>query len=69
MSHVYACARCGKAERADDTFICRDCLDSDVRVVEQGTAERIHPGNHKAQRALLIEAYAWFGWNRRFKGA
>lgn len=64
---VYACARCGKAPRAEDTFLCSDCLYDPLRFVEQRTAEQLHPGDHKAQRALLIEAYAWKGWSRRWK--
>lgn len=62
---VYACARCGKAERAEDTFLCLDCLDSDVRVVEQKAAEATFPGDHRQQRRLLMEAYGWQGWSRR----
>ena len=66
---VYACARCGKAAREEDTFLCGDCLDSAIRVVEQKTVERLHPGDHKAQRALLMEAYEWRGWARRMRRA
>ena len=65
---VYACARCGKRERAEDTFLCAYCLDDPFRKVEQRTVELLHPGDHKAQRALLVETYAWFGFGKRLTG-
>lgn len=59
-----ACARCGKAARADDTYLCLDCLGSRLRLAEQAAAETIHPGDYKSQRATLTTSYDWQGWHR-----
>ena len=66
---VYACVRCGIAEREEDTFLCGHCLDLHERTVELRDAEIQFPGDHKAQRRHLTNVYGWQGWNRRMSRA
>lgn len=67
MSREYWCARCGQNPRYGDSFICDLCTALEATRVELRSVETLHPGDHPAQRALLIEVYDWRGFNRRIR--